>query len=96
MVVEAELQGHCRQRVAVHERRAARSQEALVLVREAFVEEAADDEADDGVTQELEALVVAVGRGRVLVVELCTNAWAMASGSRRTMPSRSPSSSTDG
>ena len=34
-------------------------QQALVLVREALVEEAADDQADDGVAQELEALVVA-------------------------------------
>ena len=46
------------ERIAVDERGAAGGQESLVLVGVALVEQAADDQADDGVAEELEALVV--------------------------------------
>ena len=59
-LVEPELESDRRERVAIDQRSAASGQEALVLVGEALVEEAADDEADDGVAEELEPLVVAV------------------------------------
>src|SRR6476659_2464930 len=58
--VEPELESDRRQRVAIDQRSAASGQEPLVLVGETLVEDAADDEADDGVAKELEPLVVAV------------------------------------
>ena len=42
--------------VTVHQCGAARGQEPFVLVGKSLIEQTADDQADDGVTKELEAL----------------------------------------
>src|SRR5436309_1021594 len=67
VLVEPKLERHGGERMTVDEGSATGGQEAFVLVGKALVEQAADHQADDGVAKELEALVVAVDEGRVLV-----------------------------
>ena len=65
--VEPQIEAKRGEGVTVDERRATRGEEALVLVGKALVEQAADDEADDGVAEELEALVVPRDGAGILV-----------------------------
>ena len=68
VVAEVDPAGKPSQAGRAHDRRPARGQDALVVVGTAVVERLGDDEADDGVAEELEALVVADRVVRVLVL----------------------------
>jgi hypothetical protein len=67
VAVQPDLACQRRQRAAVDERGAVSGQPAFIGIRQAVIEEAADDQAQDRVAQELEPFVVARDELGILV-----------------------------
>jgi hypothetical protein len=67
VLAEVDAPGQLRQAAGAHDRRAARGQDPLVVVRVAAVQGLRHHEADDCISQEFQALVVAGRLVRVLV-----------------------------
>lgn len=67
-LVQAELAAHERLRVFVHQRVLEQRQMAFVVVRKVAVEKVGSDVLEEGVAEELEALVVAAEREEKLLI----------------------------